>query len=88
MSVNGADAPVTHHVTGLITFVNVAYVPAVPPLQPVKLVEVLPVQVTVPEEPKEIVLFPVLNLEAEATEIVAAGKVTALDRVVEGTVGQ
>ena len=88
MSVKGADAPVTHHVRGLITVVPDAYVPAVPPLQPVKLVEVLPLQVTVPDEPKEIVLLPVLNFEAEATEIVAAGKVTALDRVVEGTVEQ
>ena len=42
----------------LATVVPVAYVPAAPPVQPVKVVDVIPVQVTAPEEPTEIVFEP------------------------------
>ncbi len=44
----------------LATVVPVAYVPAAPPVQPVKLVTVIPVQVTAPEEPIEMVFGPEL----------------------------
>src|SRR5262245_8823076 len=44
----------------LATVVPVAYVPAAPPVQPVKLVSVIPVQVTAPEGPTEIVFEPEL----------------------------
>src|SRR3954469_6881865 len=42
------------------TAAPVAYVPGEPPVQPVKLVDVIPVQVTTPEEPTEIVFEPAL----------------------------
>ena len=84
----GDEAPVVHHVTGLVTVVPDAYVPAVPPLQPVKLVEVVPVHETVPEDPNEMVLLPVLNFVVEATAIVLAGRVTSLLSVVDGVVEQ
>jgi hypothetical protein len=44
----------------LATGAPVAYVPAVPPVQPVKLVAVSPVQLTAPEAPTEIVFGPEL----------------------------
>ena len=44
----------------LATVVPVAYVPATPPVQPVKLVGVMPVQVIGPDEPAEIVFAPEL----------------------------
>src|SRR6476619_4400101 len=44
----------------LATVVPLAYVPAAPPVQPVKLVAVIPVQVTTPEGPTEIVFVPEL----------------------------
>ena len=53
-----------------------------PPLQPVNDVAVVPVHVTVPDEPNEIVFAPELNLSVAATEIVALGKVTAALSVV------
>jgi hypothetical protein len=42
----------------LTTVVPVAYVPAAPPVQPVNVVGVMPVQVTGPDEPTEIVFEP------------------------------
>src|SRR5262245_41963749 len=42
----------------LATEVPVAYAPATPPVQPVKLVEVIPVQVTTPDGPTEMVFAP------------------------------
>jgi hypothetical protein len=86
--VYGDEAPVVHHVTGLVTVVPDAYVPAVPPLQPVKLVEVVPVHETVPEDPNEMVLLPVLNFVVEATAIVPDGRVTELLNDVDGVVAQ
>ena len=74
--------------TGLVTVVPDVYVPAVPPLQPVKLVDVVPLHETVPEAPKEIVLLPVLNFAVDATPIVLVGRVTALLSVVDGVVEQ
>src|SRR5437016_2338331 len=44
----------------LATAVPVAYVPALPPVQPVKLVAVMPVHVTTPDDPTEIVFGPEL----------------------------
>jgi hypothetical protein len=56
----------------------------VPPVQLVNDVAVFPVQVTVPEEPNEIVFVPELNLSVAVAEIVALGKVTAALSVVVG----
>src|SRR5215471_17838343 len=44
----------------LATAVPVAYVPGAPPVQPVKLVAVIPVQATAPDAPTAIVLEPEL----------------------------
>ena len=49
------------------------YCPAWPPLQPVKLVDVVPVHVTAPDAPKAIVFAPELKLDVLATPIVALG---------------
>ena len=57
----GGPLVVAHHVTRLVTAVPDAYVPAVPPLQPVKDVAVLVAHVTVPDEPNEMVFVPELN---------------------------
>jgi hypothetical protein len=81
---NGGPLVVAHQVTGLVTVAPAVYVPAVPPLQPVKDVPVVPVHVTVPEEPNEIVFAPELNLSVAAAGIVAAGNVTAALSVVVG----
>src|SRR3954469_16507955 len=40
------------------TVAPVAYVPALPPVQPVNVAAVMPVQVTAPDEPNEIVFRP------------------------------
>src|SRR5262245_30605976 len=66
----------------LAMVVPVAYVPATPPVQPVKVVAEIPVQVTAPEEPTEIVFEPALYPVVLATVIVAAGSVTGAVRVV------
>jgi hypothetical protein len=68
----------------LVTVAPEGYVPGVPPLQPVNDVAVVPVHVTVPDEPNEIVFTPELNLSVAATEIVALGKVTEALSVVLG----
>jgi hypothetical protein len=47
-------------------------------------VAVFPVQVTVPDEPNEIVFVPELNLSVAVAAIVALGKVTAALSVVVG----
>ena len=60
------------------------YCPAWPPLQPVKLVDVVPVQVTTPEAPKAIAFAPELNPDVLATPIVALGSV----RRVPGELGR
>ena len=75
---------VAHQVTGLVTVAPEGYVPAVPPLQPVNDVPVVPVHATVPEEPNEIVFAPALNLPVAATGMVAFGRVTAALSVVVG----
>ena len=54
------------------------YCPAWPPVQPVKLVDVVPVQVTAPDAPKAIVFAPELKFEVSATPIVALGSVSGL----------
>jgi hypothetical protein len=82
--VYGGPLVVTHHVTGLVTAEPETYVPAVPPLQPVNDVEVFPVQVTVPEEPNEIVFVPELKRLVLTTPTVAVGRVTAALSVVVG----
>jgi hypothetical protein len=80
----GGPLVVAHQVTGLVTVAPEGYVPAVPPLQPVKDEPVIPVHATVPEDPNEIVFAPELNLSVAAAGIVAAGKVTAPLSVVVG----
>jgi hypothetical protein len=79
---------VEHHVTELVTTVPDGYVPFVPPLQPVNVVDVFPVQVTVPDEPNEIVFVPELNRLVLATERVALGNVVLALNVVAGDDGQ
>jgi hypothetical protein len=71
-------------VTGLVTVVPEVYVPAAPPEQPVNDVAVLPVHVTVPEDPNEIVFLAELNLSVAATAMIAFGNVTAALSVVVG----
>jgi hypothetical protein len=54
------------------------YWPAWPPVQPVKLVDVVPVHVTTPDAPKEIVFAVALKPDVLATPIVAFGSVSGL----------
>src|SRR3954463_16358955 len=85
----GGPLVVVHHVTGLVTVVPEGYVPAAPPEQLVNDVAVgIPVHVTVPEAPNEIVFDPELNRAVLPTEIVALGRVTAALSVVVGEDGQ
>jgi len=88
LSVYGGPVVVAHHVTGLVSVVPAGYVPAAPPLHPVNDVAVFAVQVTVPEDPSEIVFVPELNLSVAATEIDALGSVTSALSVVRGDEGQ
>jgi len=88
LSTYGGPVVVAHHVTGLVTAVPEAYAPAVPPLQPVNEVAVVPVHVTVPDEPNEIVFVPALKRCVPATGTVAFGRVTLELKVVPGADGQ
>src|SRR5215218_3928474 len=66
------------------TFMPDGYVPARPPLQPLNDVAVFPVQVTVPDGPKEIVCGDQVNVDVSTTGIVLLGRVTLLLKVVSG----
>src|SRR3954452_4465554 len=59
----------------LTTGVSCGYWPARPPLQPVKLVAVVPVHVTTPDEAKTIAFDPALKFAVLETSIVALGSV-------------
>src|SRR5580765_1494956 len=59
-SVPDQVAELTPAAVALATVVPVGYVPPAPPVQTVKLVDVMPVHVTAPDEPTEIVFGPEL----------------------------
>src|SRR5262245_21113225 len=62
----------------LYTSVPCGYWPGWPPLQPVKLVDVVPMQLTTPDEPNAITFRPDAKLDVLPTPIVSLGSVSGL----------